>query len=75
MDVYKKVAGEFDFDYRLPNLADSCEHGNEPSGSIKCGGAIISFSLRTLLHGVGLVCLSNLSPTLQQAQIELHSFS
>jgi hypothetical protein len=29
----------------------SCEHGNEPSGSVKCG-----FSRRTQLHGVRHIC-------------------
>jgi hypothetical protein len=35
VDVYKKVTGGFDFHYTLSNLADSCEHGNELSGSTK----------------------------------------
>jgi hypothetical protein len=39
-------------------LADPCECGNEPSGSIKCGNIMtsrvrVSFSGRTLLYGVG----------------------
>jgi hypothetical protein len=39
-------------------VAGSCEHGNEPSGSIKCGEFLglaertLSFLRRTLLHGV-----------------------
>jgi hypothetical protein len=38
-------------------VADSCEHGNEPSGSTKAWNFLtfwetISFSKRTLLHGV-----------------------
>jgi hypothetical protein len=37
-------------------MAGSCEHGNEPYGSINCGEfidwATVSFSRRTLLHGV-----------------------
>jgi hypothetical protein len=38
-------------------MADSCEHGNEPRDSIKCGGfdqltALFSFPGRPLLHGV-----------------------
>jgi hypothetical protein len=39
-------------------VADSCEHSNEPSGSIKGGNfftswVTVSFSRRTLLHGSG----------------------
>ena len=32
----------------------TCEYGNEPLGSVKCGEAAdpVSFSRRTLLHGV-----------------------
>jgi hypothetical protein len=39
-------------------VAGSCEHGNEPSGSIKFGEFLdwaertLSFLRRTLLHGV-----------------------
>ena len=39
-------------------MAGSCEYGDEPSGSIKCGEFLewlwtfFSFSGRTLLHGV-----------------------
>jgi hypothetical protein len=34
-------------------VAGSCEHGNEPSGSIKAGSSLtVSFSKRNLLHGV-----------------------
>jgi hypothetical protein len=38
-------------------VASSCECGNEPSGSIKCGNFLtsykqVSFSRRTLFHGV-----------------------
>jgi hypothetical protein len=39
-------------------MAGSCEHGDEPSGSIKCGEFpglaehTLSFSRRTLLYGV-----------------------
>jgi len=38
-------------------VVGSCEHGNEPSGSIKgreliTSGVTISFGRRTLLHGV-----------------------
>jgi hypothetical protein len=38
-------------------VAGNCECGNEPSGSIKCGDFLtscktVSFSRRTLLHGV-----------------------
>jgi hypothetical protein len=38
-------------------VASSCEHGNEPSGSIKCGESSLAehalgFSRRTVLHGV-----------------------
>jgi hypothetical protein len=39
-------------------VAGSCDHGNEPLGSIKCGGIsrlaerTLSFLRRTLLHGV-----------------------
>jgi hypothetical protein len=40
-------------------VADSCEHGDEPSGSVKSGKflgrVIISFSRRTLLHGISVV--------------------
>jgi len=41
----------------MGTVADSCEHGNELSGSIKgvefpTSCATISFSRRTLLHGV-----------------------
>jgi hypothetical protein len=38
-------------------MAGSCEHGNEPWGSIKCGEFLdyirvtVSFSRPTLLHG------------------------
>jgi hypothetical protein len=39
----------------------SCEHGNEPSGSIKCGKFLaertLSFSRRTLLHGISFICV------------------
>jgi hypothetical protein len=35
----------------------TCEYGNEPPGSIKCGELLpsrepVSFSRRTLLHGI-----------------------
>ena len=36
-------------------MAGICEYGEEPSGSIKCGEFLaepVSFSRRTLLHGV-----------------------
>ena len=38
-------------------MADACEYGNEPSGSIKCRNFLtscnpVSFSRRTLHHGV-----------------------
>jgi len=39
-------------------VADACECGNEPSGSVKCGEILdwlqkpVSFSRRTLHHGV-----------------------
>jgi hypothetical protein len=33
------------------SVSGSCEHGNESSGTIK-GGDYISFSRRTLFHGV-----------------------
>ena len=38
-------------------LADACECGNEPSGSVKCGQFLtsckpVSFSRRTLHYGV-----------------------
>ena len=37
-------------------MADACECGNEPSGSVKCGFLTsckpVSFSRRTLHHGV-----------------------
>ena len=38
-------------------MADACECGNEPSGSVKCGEfldwlKLVSFSKRTLHHGV-----------------------
>jgi hypothetical protein len=38
-------------------VAGTCEYGNEPSGSINCGNfltscKLVSFSIRTLLHGV-----------------------
>jgi hypothetical protein len=37
-------------------VVGSCEHGNEPSGSIKCVGFLRLgnefFSTRTMLHGV-----------------------
>ena len=43
-------------------MAGSCEHNNEPQGSIKCGEFLgwegegtISFSGRTLLHGDSLL--------------------
>jgi hypothetical protein len=39
-------------------VVSSCEHGDEPSGSIKCRECLectLSFSRRTLLHGVSLV--------------------
>jgi hypothetical protein len=41
-----------------PKVADTCDCGNEPSGSIKCGYFLtsckpVSFSRNTLLHGVG----------------------
>ena len=38
-------------------MAGTCEYGDEPSGSIKCGEFLtscepVSFSRRTLLYGV-----------------------
>ena len=36
-------------------MADTCECGNEPMGSIRCGECLeepVSFSRRTLLHAV-----------------------
>ena len=40
-------------------MADACECGNEPSGSVKCGEFLtsckpVSFSRRTLHHGVSI---------------------
>ena len=42
----------------MGQVADACECGNEPSGSVKCGEFLdslqspVSFSRRTLHHGV-----------------------
>jgi len=41
-------------------VADACECGNEPSGSVKCENFLtsckpVSFSRRTLHHGVSIV--------------------
>ena len=38
-------------------MADACECGNEPSGSVKCGNFLtsckpVSFARRTLRHGI-----------------------
>jgi len=33
-------------------VADACEFGNEPSGSVKCSCKPVSFSGRTLHHGL-----------------------
>jgi hypothetical protein len=43
--------------YEGGKVAGTCECGNEPTGSIKCGNFLTSrkpdsFSRRTLLHGV-----------------------
>jgi len=43
-------------------VADVCECGNEPSVSIKCGDfltscKLVSFSRRTLHHGVSKLCI------------------
>jgi len=40
-------------------MAGSCEHGNEPLGLIK-SQVTVSFSRRTLLHGVSSYSLSSL---------------
>ena len=40
-------------------MACACECGDEPSGSIKCGEPV-SFSRRTLLHGVCKYGVSNI---------------
>jgi hypothetical protein len=47
-------------------VADSCEHGNEPLGSIKVGDFLtnwvtISFSRRTLFHEFHAVGLKHVS--------------
>jgi hypothetical protein len=44
-------------------VAGSCQHGNEPSGSIKSGSCFassvtISFSRRTVLRGVSCLFIS-----------------
>jgi hypothetical protein len=52
-------------------MVGSCEHGNEPSGSIKAGnfltiGVTVSFSRRTLLHRINYeVYLEPISISLQ----------
>jgi len=58
--IFRKWDGEYGRDQAgsaKRQVADTCDCGNEPSGSIKCGEFLVylkpvSFSRRTLLHEI-----------------------
>jgi len=60
-------------------VADVCECGNEPSGSVKCGKFLtsckpVSFSRRTLDHGVSILsstCFGYIRPSSGALDVEL----
>jgi hypothetical protein len=57
-------------------VADACECGNEPSGSVKCGNFLtsckpVSCSRRTLHRGVSKSLFNNYTTTLNSISLKL----